>query len=151
MAKPTVLFVCPDNALLGPLAEACLNARGGGLIRAFSAGFRPAPSLHKHVSRLLAEYGISSTGLSPKPIDVFLMPHAVVPDRIVYLADLMPIDQPSIWKGTTSSHWWSIAPQSALADDFSMCTIYMRRIWRAVDGLIDPSFDYDLSTGNKVA
>jgi len=94
LVKTTVLFVCPDNRLLGPMAEACLNARAGGLMRAFSAGVAPAENVSRNAVRMLAEHGINAEGLSPKPVDVFLMPHAVVPDRIIYLADLAVIRHP---------------------------------------------------------
>lgn len=151
MAKTTVLFACPDNALLGPMAEACLNARGGGLIRAFSAGLQPAENVSKHACRLLTAHGISAEGLMPKPLDVFLMPHAVVPDRLIYLSDMKAIHQPPAWKGTTSSHWWSVTDGGSIRDEFSACSEYLRRIWLAIDGLIDPSVPAGLSTGNRVA
>ncbi|CTQ71551.1 arsenate-mycothiol transferase ArsC [Roseibium alexandrii] len=151
MPKTTVLFVCPDNSLLGPMAEACLNARGSGLMRAFSAGLQPAAQISKNVSRLLSAHGVSAQGLSPKSIEVFLMPHAIVPDRIIYLSDVNAILQPSSWKGTTSSHWWSVTDGGALSDDFAACSAYLKRIWQAIDGLIDPSVPSELSTGYKVA
>ncbi len=143
VAKTTVLFVCPDNSLLGPMAEACLNARSGGLIRAFSAGLQPAAQISKHATRLLTAHGISAKGLAPKPLDVFLMPHAEVPDRIIYLSDMKAICQPPAWKGTTSSHWWSVAESGAPKDDFSACSEYLRRICLAIDGLIDPSVPFE--------
>ena len=87
MPKTTVLFVCPDNSLLSPLAEAYLNFRAGGLMRAFSAGAAPSQSLSRHVHRLLSARGIDASGLAPKSVDIFLMPHAEIPDRVIYLAD----------------------------------------------------------------
>ena len=139
MTKTTVLFLCPDNSLLGPLAEAYLNFRATGLMRAFSAGTNPADRLSRHVKRLLSAEGLDGNGLSPKPVDIFLMPHAIVPDRVIYLADMGPIRVPQIWKSTTSSHWWSIAGSPPFADSFSSGTVYFERIRKAIDGLIEPA------------
>ena len=65
MSKTTVLFVCPDNSLLSPLAEAYLNFRAGGLMRAFSAGVAPSQELSRHVRRILSARGIDAKGLAP--------------------------------------------------------------------------------------
>lgn len=138
MPKTTILFVCPDNSLLSPMAEAYLNVRAGGLLRAFSAGIEPASSLNRHAKRLLSAAGISVQGLAPKPIDIFLMPHAEVPDRVVYLCDQAQIVYPAHWNATTSSHWWSIAGKPPFPGGFSACAAYFERIAAAIDGLIEP-------------
>lgn len=139
MTKTTVLFLCPDNTLLGPLAEAYLNFRGRGLARAFSAGTQPAFHLNRHVERLLSANGVESNGLQPKSVDVFLMPHAIVPDRVVYLAGMDPVTLPPLWKSTTSSHWWNIAEDSAETETFSACAECFQKIRTAIDVLIEPS------------
>lgn len=139
MPKTTVLFVCPDNSLLSPLAEAYLNARAGGLMRAFSAGIEPAGALNRHVHRLLSAAGIGTEALAPKPIDIFLMPHAEVPDRLIYLSDQPRLALPAHWKATTSSHWWSIAERPPFPASFSACASYFERITEAIDRLVDPT------------
>lgn|GEM_PF-1531286 len=138
VSKTTVLFLCPDNSLLGPLAEAYLNSRAGGLMRAFSAGLEPSGRLNRHVSRLLSADGVDARGLMPKPVDIFLMPHAVVPDRVIYLAEMVAIPLPALWKATTSSHWWSIAQEPPFPETFSACADYFSRIKKAIDRLVEP-------------
>ncbi|MHA7775088.1 arsenate-mycothiol transferase ArsC [Roseibium sp. M-1] len=138
MSKTTVLFVCPDNSLLSPLAEAYLNASAKGLMRAFSAGLDPSRPLNRHVARLLSARGIAAEGLAPKPLDIFLMPHAEVPDRLVYLSELEPVILPAHWKATTSSHWWSIANKPPFPDTFAACAAYFDRIADAIDRLLEP-------------
>lgn len=138
MSKTTVLFVCPDNSLLSPLAEAYLNDRAKGLMRAFSAGLDPSRPLNRHVARLLSSQGIASEGLAPKPLDIFLMPHAEVPDRLIYLSDMEPIALPPHWRATTSSHWWSIAAKPPFPDTFAACAAYFERISGAIDKLMEP-------------
>ncbi len=138
LSNTTLLFLCPDNALLGPLAEAYLNSKANGLIRAFSAAPAPSGRLSRHVERLLAAEGLDARGLTPKPVDIFLLPYAVVPDRVIYLADLAPIDQPSHWKATTSSHWWSIAGKPPLAEGFTASAGYFLKIRTVIDRLLVP-------------
>ena len=124
----SILFLCPDNSLLGPLAEACLNARASGLMRAFSAGLHPAQRLNRHVPGLLSAQGIDGRGLAPKPVDIFLLPHAIVPDRGIYLADMPMVPQPPFWKATTSSHWWSIAGTPPFPPTFGACAQYWEKL-----------------------
>ncbi|MEP1932269.1 MAG: ArsR family transcriptional regulator [Roseibium sp.] len=151
MAKTTVLFVCADNSLLGQMAEAYLNARLGNFMRAFSAGLSPAEKINPSVDRLLRPLGIGTQGLQPKPVDVFLMPHSVIPDRIIYLSEMKPVSQPSIWKRTTSSHWWSIAPQPPFAEDLSACDLYLKRIRSCIDSLVDRSSSIQPATDQNAA
>ena len=151
MPKTTVLFVCPDNSLLSPLAEAYLNFRAGGLMRAFSAGIDPAADLSRHVKRLLSAAGISAQGLAPKPIDIFLMPHAEVPDRVIYLSDQAQITYPQHWKATTSSHWWSIAGKPPFPESFGAGATFFQRIAGAIDQLVEPSKPAELLPAGKVA
>ncbi|TYC79957.1 ArsR family transcriptional regulator [Stappia sp. BW2] len=149
--KTTVLFVCPDNSLLSPLAEAYLNFRAGGLMRAFSAGVAPSQSLSRHVRRLLSARGIDADGLAPKPVGVFLMPHAEIPDRVVYLADQEPVVLPPQWKTTTSSHWWHIAAKPPFPEGFAACAAYFERIAGAIDRLVEPPKSAGADVSNRVA
>lgn len=138
MTRTTVLFLCPDNSLLGPLAEAYLNHRAGSLIRAFSAGTIPAERLNCYVSDLLSSDGLDAKSLAPKPVDIFWFPHAVIPDRVIYLAEMKPVSPPVTWKSTTSSHWWSIAREPLSTDRFETCARYYRQIRKSIDDLFEP-------------
>ncbi len=138
MSRTTVLFVCHDNALLGPLAEGYLNFRGNGLIRAFSAGIEPAVHLNRHVRRLLSACGAQARGLAPKPIDIFLMPHAIVPDRVIYLSDMEAAALPPLWRTTTSSHWWRIAGKPPFGESFAASADCFARIRQSIDLLVQP-------------
>lgn len=95
MTLRNILFVCRDNALLGPMAEACLNAAGGGRFRAFSAGSDPAERLHPGVARLLAREGFDPAVFVPKPWQVFAQPHAPRIDTLVALGTDAPVDLPT--------------------------------------------------------
>lgn len=140
MSAATVLFVCPDNALLGPLAEAYLNATSGGRLRAFSAAPAPNGALHPATRRLLAEHGLAETGLIPKSWDIFLLPHAPQPDRIVALSqDVSGAAQPQ-WRGSPKQTLWDIAGNGARNESPAVCSEYFRRIRLCIDRILqDPS------------
>ncbi|WP_417668426.1 low molecular weight phosphatase family protein [Roseibium sp.] len=129
----TVLFVCPDNSLLGPLAEAYLNARGAGVVRAFSAGLEPEAKLHPSVGKLLAVRNLPAQGLEPKSLDIFLMPMAPRPDRVVVLADMETPELPGDWQGWVGVTKWPVAGKPPFPVSGDAAAEYFRRIRQAVD------------------
>lgn len=139
MPNTTVLFVCPDNTLLGPLAEAYLNGRANGLVRAFSAGDRPGPCLHSAVGKLLSAHGIPDDGLEPKSLDVFLMPHAPVPDRVISLSGMSP-GITRLQAGLPADfHTWTITGAAPYPVSLAAAAEYFRRIRLAIDQVLEPS------------
>lgn len=102
-----VLFVCPDNAILGPIAEACLNRAARGRWRAFSAAERPATSLHPAVERLLRGRGHATDALHPKSWEVFALPHAPAPDLLIGLGLHLPPSEPA-WAATPERRHWAL-------------------------------------------
>lgn len=65
-----VLFLCTGNSCRSQMAEAVVNARLSGDWQAFSAGTRPAGSVHPMAIRVLGEIGIQHAGDS-KSVDEF--------------------------------------------------------------------------------
>ncbi len=138
MANTTVLFVCPDNALLSPLAEAYFNKVSKGLARAFSAGLNPADDLHPDVGGLLNSWQLSAEGLTPKSLEVFMMPHAQVPDRVVYLMSALPLDLRDIWGVDVPVTYWlssQVANPTEEAGGLEACFGLMHK---EIDQLLDP-------------
>ena len=138
MSKTTVLFVCSDNAFLSPLAEAYMNARGDGIVRAFSAGLVPALELHAAARRLLSAHGMQTDGLTPKSLDVFLQPLAPSLDRIIYLADLPKSDLNVIRGDAPAIDVWKIADALPRPESFDACVDMFRRVCGAIDEVLDP-------------
>lgn len=138
MSKTTVLFVCSDNAFLSPLAEAYMNVRGNGIVRAFSAGLAPALELHAAVRRLLSAHGMQTDGLTPKSLDIFLQPLAPALDRIIYLADLPKSDLSAIWGDAPAIDVWKIADGLPRPESFDACVTMFDSICNAIDDVLDP-------------
>ena len=103
-----VLFVCPDNAVLGPMAEACLNRAARGELRAFSAAAHPASRLNPSVERLLRGRGHATDALQPKSWEIFALPHAPAPDLLIGLGLRLPLIEPG-WSGHPERRHWHFA------------------------------------------
>ncbi|MBU0501165.1 MAG: arsenate reductase ArsC [Gammaproteobacteria bacterium] len=68
----TVLILCTGNSCRSQMGEALLNHDLAGRVRAFSAGIRPQPQVADGAIEALAQAGISTEGLTPKDVDLFL-------------------------------------------------------------------------------
>ena len=73
-------FVCPDNAVLSPMAEAFAAHEGGDLLHAISGGVNPAQEMLPLTLRVLSEVGLDLMGQRPKgiPPEVLERYHMVV-------------------------------------------------------------------------
>lgn len=63
-----VLFVCPANAGPSQIAAGLANELGGGRVRAWSAGVRPAEQILPAVSQVMSERGVALLKAFPKPV-----------------------------------------------------------------------------------
>ena len=95
MKKNRVLFLCTGNSCRSQMAEAIVNARCSTRWQAFSAGTRPANSVHPLVPRVLAEAGIPCAG-KPKDMNTF---NGEPFDLVVTLCDSAQQECP-IWLGS---------------------------------------------------
>jgi len=68
--KRKVLFLCTGNSCRSQMAEAIVNAKFGKKWEAYSAGIKPAGTVHPKAQTVLAEIGIQHEGRS-KPADEF--------------------------------------------------------------------------------
>lgn len=132
----TILFVCPDNALLGPMAEACLNARTQGACRAFSSAPVPAAILHPAAAKLLKAQNMALAGFQPKSWDLFAMSHAPTPDRVVFLDEVCRSARPPMWGRRPIYEVWPIVGARRLSTKPEAVQEYFRRIRKSVDRLL---------------
>jgi arsenate reductase len=68
--KKKVLFLCTGNSSRSQMAEAIVNSRLGDTWQAFSAGTRPAVTVHPMALAVLSEIGIQHQG-HVKGVDEF--------------------------------------------------------------------------------
>jgi len=86
IARPSVLFVCRDNAGLSLLAEA-VTMHFYPHVRAFSGATAAPASVDPAALACLEEAGIASSGLGSKPVEVFGLSGAPRVDVMVALVE----------------------------------------------------------------
>jgi arsenate reductase (thioredoxin) len=65
MTPPTILFLCPHNALRSVIAAALFNRRADGLAQAESAGTEPDDRVNERTVAVLREVGIEVADEQP--------------------------------------------------------------------------------------
>jgi arsenate reductase len=113
--KHRVLFLCTGNACRSQIAEAIVNARLGDTWQAFSAGTKPAGSVHPKALAVLEEIGIRHAGRS-KGVEAFKQ---TAFDLVVTVCDSAAEDCP-LWlgKGRRVHHGYPDPAKSDDMDDF---------------------------------
>ncbi len=107
----SVLFVCTDNAVRSPMAEACLRAISCGPFEAYSAGTSPT-GLHPLTRVVLAEAGISARELHSKAL---VSPAGRRWDYVISLCEEVADDR-ALLEATTGArrlHWDIADPATA--------------------------------------
>ncbi|MBN1484412.1 MAG: arsenate reductase ArsC [Chloroflexia bacterium] len=71
MSKQRVLFLCTGNSARSQMAEGLVRHYLGDRWQAFSAGTRPAGTVHPLAVQVMAEWGIDISGHVSKPVGQF--------------------------------------------------------------------------------
>jgi len=112
-SKPagSVLFLCSGNSARSPMAEALLREKGGGRIRAASAGSHPKPQLHPNAVRIMRDqYGIDLSGGRPQPLAAVARRRF---DCVITLCD--KVREYADDHGVATAMHWSLPDPSAAA------------------------------------
>ena len=97
----TVLFLCTGNSARSQMAEALLEHRSGGGVRARSAGSDPK-ALHPNAVRVMAERGIDIAGRKSKHLDRFARSRF---DHVITLCDKVREVCPEFPDAPRTAHW----------------------------------------------
>jgi arsenate reductase len=87
MTTPTVLFLCPHNALRSVIAAALLNRLADGRARGLSAGTQPDERVNERTVTVLGEIGIDVGDAKPGRVTADQLAQA---DRVVSLGCPLP-------------------------------------------------------------
>jgi arsenate reductase len=112
-AGTPVLFLCRDNAILSPMAEALLNHWGRGRFRALSAGWEPAAGVHELTARVLRRAQLFPAVLRPRDWSELAVEDSPNFRILVLLGQVMPDRDVFGVKGNPIlAHWQIVDPLS---------------------------------------
>ena len=114
-ARPRLLFLCTGNSARSQIAEALVEHRSAGTVRARSAGSHPK-ALHPHAVRVLAERGIDISGREAKSLTRFARSRF---DRVTTLCDKVREICPEFPGAPVVAHWSMADPAAAGEGDGS--------------------------------
>src|SRR3954470_1952622 len=109
-----VLFLCTGNSARSILAEAYLNAKGGGTFIAHSAGSHPAGAVNPFALELLRERGIPPRNPRSKSWDEFSGPEAVKFDFVFTVCDSAAAEACPMWPGNPLRAHFSVPDPAAV-------------------------------------
>ncbi len=122
-----ILILCTGNSARSILAEALFNALGGGRVRAFSAGSKPAGRVNPFALELLEAQGLDTANLRSKRWDEFAAPGAPELDLVVTVCGNAASETCPVWPGNfLRAHWGVDDPAAVEGSDDDRRAAFMK-------------------------
>lgn len=113
-----VLFLCTGNSARSIMAEALLNAKGGGRFRGYSAGSYPKEAVHALALESIQNNRIPVTDLRSKSWDEFARTGAPRMDFVITVCDNAAGKVCPVWPGQPmTAHWGLFDPAAVEGSD----------------------------------
>lgn len=135
-----VLFLCTGNSARSILAEALLNARAEGRLRAHSAGSHPRGEVNPLALEVLRTCEIGTAGLRSKSWDEFAVDAAPHMDLVITVCDQAAAESCPLWPGApVKVHWGLPDPaqvQGTHAERLAAFARTFTQLERRIDALL---------------
>lgn len=131
-----VLFLCTGNSARSILAEALLRRWGQGRFCAFSAGSRPAGTVHPMTLELLQLQGLPIEGLHSKSWDEFAAPGAPAIHIVLTVCDSAAAEVCPVWPGHPTTAHWGIPDPAAVGGSDAQKRAAFRDAFRTLEARI---------------
>ncbi|MDG3438903.1 arsenate reductase ArsC [Nitrospirillum amazonense] len=133
-----VLFVGRVNAGRSMMAEALLRHHAGHRFDAHSAGLTPVERPNPYALARLRAEGVATGGLTPKPLERFMVPDAPPVDIVITVSELAATGMAGAWPGQpVTAHWALPDPDPALYPDADAPEVLVDAIFQDLRRRID--------------
>jgi arsenate reductase len=109
-----ILFLCTGNSARSIMAEALVTTMSRGRFQGYSAGSKPAGTVHPFAIEKVKETGYPVASLRSKSWDEFARPDAPQLDLIITVCDNAAGEVCPIWPGRPVTAHWSFEDPAAV-------------------------------------
>jgi protein-tyrosine-phosphatase len=132
-----VLFLCVGNSARSILAEALLNSRAAGRVRAYSAGSGPKGEINPLTLEVLRTCEIDTTGLRSKSWDEFAADGAPHMDVVITVCDPAATEACPLWPGAPVKVHWGLPDPVAMQGSEAECLAAFAKTFTELEKRID--------------
>lgn len=130
-----ILILCTGNSARSILAEALFNARGAGVVTAYSAGSSPKGVPHPGAIAVLESHDLPTQGLRSKSWLEFEADGAPVMDAVITVCDNAAAEPCPVWPGAPARAHWGL-PDPADAQGEPATRLAFNTVFEALDARI---------------